>query len=60
MLPQEIIRRKRDGEALSEEEIGFLVNGITDGGVTEAQISAYLHAAESPWSPAANRAASLR
>ena len=41
MLPQEIIRRKRDGEALSEEEIGFLVNGITDGGVTEAQISAF-------------------
>ena len=41
MLPQEIIRKKRDGEALSVEEIGFLVNGITDGGVTEAQISAF-------------------
>jgi Thymidine phosphorylase len=27
MLPQEIIRRKRDGEALSEAEIGFFVQG---------------------------------
>ena len=41
MLPQEIIRRKRDGQALSSEEIEFLVRGITDGGVSESQVSAF-------------------
>ena len=41
MLPQEIIRRKRDGQALSTEEIEFLVRGITDGGVSESQVSAF-------------------
>lgn len=40
MLPQEIIRKKRDGGTLSAEEIGFFVSGITDGSVTEGQISA--------------------
>ena len=39
-LPQEIIRKKRDGGALSTEEIQFFVRGITDGGVTEGQIAA--------------------
>jgi thymidine phosphorylase len=41
MLPQEIIRKKRDGETLSEEEIWFLVRGITDNSVSESQISAF-------------------
>ncbi len=40
MLPQEIIRAKRDGKALTAEEIAFFVRGITDGYVTEGQISA--------------------
>ncbi|HEX4690463.1 MAG TPA: thymidine phosphorylase [Solirubrobacteraceae bacterium] len=40
MLPAEVIRRKRDGEALSAEEIGFLVRGITDGGLSDAQVGA--------------------
>ena len=40
MLPQEIIRKKRDGGTLSAEEIRFFVSGITDGSVTEGQISA--------------------
>ncbi len=40
MLPQEIIRAKRDGKALKAEEITFFVRGITDGHVTEGQISA--------------------
>jgi thymidine phosphorylase len=39
-LTQEIIRKKRDGGALSAEEIQFFVRGITDGGVTEGQIAA--------------------
>jgi thymidine phosphorylase len=41
MLPQEIIRKKRDGGALSEEEIRFLVLGITDGSFSESQVSAF-------------------
>lgn len=39
-LPQEIIRRKRDGGALSEAEITFFINGLTDGAVTGMQASA--------------------
>jgi thymidine phosphorylase len=39
-LPQEIIRKKRDGGTLSAEEIQFFVRGITDHTVTEGQISA--------------------
>lgn len=41
LLPQEIVRKKRDGGALSGEEIGFLVRGLTDGGVTEGQVAAF-------------------
>ncbi len=40
MLPQEIIRAKRDGQTLSADEITFFVRGITEGYVTEGQISA--------------------
>ncbi len=40
MLPQEIIRAKRDGRALTAQEITFFVRGITEGYVTEGQISA--------------------
>jgi thymidine phosphorylase len=39
-LPQEIIRKKRDGGVLSAEEIQFFVRGITDNSVTEGQIAA--------------------
>ncbi|MFC4931709.1 thymidine phosphorylase [Massilia sp. GCM10023247] len=39
-LPQEIIRKKRDGGILSAEEIQFFVRGIPDGSVTEGQIAA--------------------
>ena len=39
-LPQEIIRKKRDGGVLSAEEIQFFVGGITSGRVTEGQIAA--------------------
>jgi thymidine phosphorylase len=41
MLPQEIIRRKRDGHELSEEEIAFIVRGIHDGGLSEGQVAAF-------------------
>nr|WP_024966968.1 thymidine phosphorylase [Pantoea sp. IMH] len=39
-LPQEIIRKKRDGLALSEEEIRFFINGVRDNSVSEGQIAA--------------------
>ncbi len=41
MLPQEIIRKKRDGAALTVEEIDFIVRGLTDGSVTEGQAAAF-------------------
>ncbi len=40
ILPQEIIRKKRDGLELDQAEIGSFVRGITDTSVTEGQISA--------------------
>lgn len=39
-LAQEIIRKKRDGQPLSDEEIRFFVNGIRDNTITEGQIAA--------------------
>lgn len=39
-LPQEIIAKKRDGLALSAEEIGRIVQGLVDGGIGDAQIGA--------------------
>jgi thymidine phosphorylase len=41
MLPQEIIRKKRDGGTLSAAEIAFMVRGLTDGTVTEGQVAAF-------------------
>jgi thymidine phosphorylase len=41
VIPQELIRRKRDGGTLSDEEIGFLVRGIADGGLSDGQIAAF-------------------
>ncbi len=40
-LPQEIIRKKRDGISLSNPEIGFMVEGISDGSLTDAQLGAF-------------------
>ena len=40
MLTAELIRRKRDGEELSAEEISALVAGIADGSVSDAQVGA--------------------
>jgi thymidine phosphorylase len=41
MLPQEIIRRKRDGGTLSEAEIGFMIDGLTRNTVSEGQVAAF-------------------
>jgi thymidine phosphorylase len=40
-LPQEIIRRKRDGGALSPDEIAFLIDGLASGALTEGQAAAF-------------------
>lgn len=40
MLPQEIIVRKRSGEALSGAEITAFVRGLTSGEITEGQVAA--------------------
>jgi thymidine phosphorylase len=41
MLPQEIIRKKRDGGTLSEAEIGFMIEGLTQNTVSEGQVAAF-------------------
>ena len=41
MLPQEIIRHKRDGLTLNDEEIRFFANGIASGSISEGQIAAF-------------------
>ena len=39
-LPQEVIRRKRDGHALGDEEIDSFIAGLTDGSISEGQAAA--------------------
>lgn len=41
MLPQEIIRHKRDGLTLGEEEIRYFANGIASDSISEGQIAAF-------------------
>ena len=41
ILPQEIIRKKRDGETLSADDIAAFVEGITDESITEGQVAAF-------------------
>ncbi|MFC7052262.1 thymidine phosphorylase [Hansschlegelia quercus] len=45
MLPQEIIRAKRDGGALTPAEIDAIVDGIVSGRLTDAQVGAFAMAA---------------
>ena len=40
-LPQEFIRRKRDGGSVSAEDIEAYIRGVTDGSVTEGQVAAF-------------------
>lgn len=40
MLVQDVIRRKRDGHSMSVAEIDFFVRGLTDGSISEGQVSA--------------------
>ena len=41
MLPQEIIRRKRDNHRLSAEEIAAFVKGVAAGTISEGQVGAF-------------------
>ncbi|WP_137134915.1 thymidine phosphorylase [Rhizobium sp. FKY42] len=41
MLPQEIIRRKRDGHALSEAQIRAFIKGLTNESISEGQVAAF-------------------
>ena len=41
MLPQEIIRKKRDGQTLTGEEIGAFIKGVTSKSVSEGQVAAF-------------------
>ncbi|MFA0413668.1 thymidine phosphorylase [Vibrio renipiscarius] len=40
-LPQEIIRKKRDGEVLTSDEINFFIQGVANNTVSEGQIAAF-------------------
>ncbi|HEY6232781.1 MAG TPA: thymidine phosphorylase [Pyrinomonadaceae bacterium] len=44
MRPQDVIRKKRDGEELSRGEIAFFIDGVTRGTIADYQISALLMA----------------
>ncbi len=41
MLPQEIIRKKRDGGELSADEISFIAHRISDNSLSEGQVAAF-------------------
>src|SRR6478609_3647894 len=41
MLPQEIIRKKRDGHELLAEEIAFIARGIANSSLSEGQVAAF-------------------
>jgi thymidine phosphorylase len=41
VIPQELIRRKRDGGRLADDELEFIVRGIADGGLTDGQVAAF-------------------
>jgi thymidine phosphorylase len=40
VLTAELIRKKRDGQELSADEIEFLIAGVADGSVSDAQVGA--------------------
>jgi len=44
LRPQDVIRKKRDGKSLSQDEIRFFIDGVTKGTIADYQISALLMA----------------
>jgi thymidine phosphorylase len=41
VLPQEVIRAKRDGRALNAHEVKEFISGLTSGSVSEGQVAAF-------------------
>jgi len=41
IIPQEVIRKKRDGKTLTQGEIEAFVRGITDESISEGQVAAF-------------------
>ena len=41
MLPQEIIRKKRDGSPLTRDEVRAFIDGLTKGTISEGQVAAF-------------------
>jgi thymidine phosphorylase len=41
MIPQEVIRRKRNGETLGRADIAGFIRGLTDGSISEGQVAAF-------------------
>jgi thymidine phosphorylase len=41
MLPQEIIRKKRDGAPLTRDEVKDFISGLTNGSISEGQVAAF-------------------
>jgi thymidine phosphorylase len=41
MLPQEIIRRKRDGQPLTRDQVKDFIRGLTEGTISEGQVAAF-------------------
>jgi thymidine phosphorylase len=41
VLPQEVIRLKRDGDSIAAEDIAAFIRGLTDGAVGEGQAAAF-------------------
>jgi len=41
MIPQEVIRRKRNGESLEGADIAAFIRGLTDGSISEGQVAAF-------------------
>ena len=41
MLPQELIRKKRDGKSLTRDEVKNFIAGLTTGEISEGQVAAF-------------------
>ncbi len=41
MLPQELIRKKRDGQPLTRDEVKDFIAGLTTGEISEGQVAAF-------------------
>lgn len=40
-FPQEVVRKKRDGHALTDGDIRFMIEGLTDGSISDGQVAAF-------------------